>query len=139
MCKYGAIQIIENNKNEFNNAYLQIAIKEGIDNTSAQLRNSYQKATMDSKTESKWVNVLHACANCKTDTFNCFRNTDIVGVYNKLTGKSARGGNIIYNLNQLCLKERGEILQKMGKGVNTKYRFINPMMRAFVKLKINSN
>jgi Cdc6-like AAA superfamily ATPase len=139
LCKYGALHIIENNKNEYNSAYLQIAIKEGIDNTSAQLRNSYQKATMDSKTDSKWVNVLHACANCKTDTFNCFRTTDILAVYNKLTGKSARGGNLIYNLNQLCTKERGDILQKMGKGINTKYRFINPMMRAFVKLKINSN
>jgi len=36
----------------------------------------------------------------------------------------------------LCSDERGLILKKIGKGLNSRYRFTNPMMRAFVKLKI---
>jgi Cdc6-like AAA superfamily ATPase len=139
LCKYGAKEIIMNEKNEFSEAYLKIAIKNGIDNTSEQLRSSYQKATLDSKIDSKWTKVLNACANSKSDKFNCFSTSDILSEYNKLSSKSVKGVNITYNLNQLCGKERGEILCKIGSGVNTKYRFINPMMRAFVKLKINSN
>ena len=139
LCKYGAKEIIENEKNEFSDAYLKIAIKNGIDNTSEQLRSSYQKATLDSRADSKWVKVLHACANSKSDKFNCFSTGDVLEEYNKINKTSIKGSNISYNLKQLCTKDRGEILKKMGSGVNTKYRFINPMMRAFVKLKINSN
>lgn len=139
LCKYGSKQIIINEKNEFSNAYLQIAIKNGIDNTSEQLRSSYQKAIVDSKPDSKWKKVLYACANGKNDIFNCFSTSDVLAEYNKLVKKPVKGNNISYNLKQLCTKERGDILLKMGTGVNTRYRFINPMMRAFVKLKINSN
>jgi hypothetical protein len=139
LCKYGAKEIIKNDKRDFNNAYLQIAIKNGIDNTSEQLRSSYQKATLDSKLDSKWVNVLHACANSESDAFNCFSTSNVLAAYNKITSKNVKGSNLTYNLNHLCEKDRGEILTKMGNGVNTKFRFINPMMRAFVKLKINCN
>lgn len=139
LCKYGAKEIIENGKTEFNNAYLQIAIKNGIDNTSGHLRSSYQKAIVDSNNKSKWEDVVNSCANGNTDTFNCFSTKDVLDEYNKLTGKKVKNGNITYNLNKLCEKERGEILLKSGKGVNTRYRFINPMMRAFVKLKANVN
>lgn len=138
LCKYGAKEIIDNNKYEFSDAYLKIAIKKGIDNTSEQLRSSYQKATLDSKGNSKWINVLHACANSKSDEYNCFSTNNVLDQYNKITNKNVKGTNITYNLNQLCKKERGEILIKKGGGKNLKFRFINPMMRAFVKLKINS-
>jgi Cdc6-like AAA superfamily ATPase len=139
LCKYGAKELILNNKSDFNATYLKIAIKTGIDNTSEQLRTSYQKATIDAKENSKWVQVLHACANSETDQFNCFTIGNVLKQYNYMRTKKVIGSNIIYNLNQLCTKERGEVLKKTGKGVNTRFRFINPMMRAFVKLKINSN
>lgn len=139
LCKYGAKEIIENGKKEFNNAYLQIAIKNGIDNTSGHLRSSYQKAIVDSNNKSKWEDIVYSCANANTDMFNCFSTKDVLNEYNKAIDKKAKNGNITYNLNKLCDKERGEILSKLGKGVNTRYRFINPMMRAFVKLKANIN
>jgi hypothetical protein len=138
LCKHGSKQLITNGKTEFNDAYLQIAIKNGIDDTSEQLRSSYQKAIVDSKIDSKWKKVLYSCANGKSDAFNCFSTNDVLVEYNKLSKNSVKCSNIRYNLNQLCTKERGDILLKMGTGVNTRYRFINPMMRAFVKLKINS-
>jgi len=137
LCKYGAKEIIKNSKKDFNSAYLNIAIKNGIDNTSGHLRSSYQKAIVGSSTNSKWENIVNSCANGQTDSFNCFSTKDVLDEYNKITGKSVKNGNITYNLNKLCDKERGEILKKSGKGVNTRYRFINPMMRAFVKLKAN--
>lgn len=138
LCKHGAKQMIINGKTEFNEAYLQIAIKNGIEDTSELLRSSYQRAIVDSNTDSKWIKVLYACANGKSDSFNCFSTNDVLDEYNKSCKNPIKCSNIRYNLNQLCTKERGEILLKMGTGVNTRYRFINPMMRAFVKLKINS-
>lgn len=138
LCKYGAREIIENDKNLFNAAYLRIAISKGIENTNEQLRFSYQKAIMDVKENSKWLKILNACALSKTDQFSCFTIGNVIEFYSKFINKKAKGGDIVYNLNQFCTKDRGEILKKMGRGVNTKFRFINPLMRAFIKLKMNS-
>lgn len=139
LCKYGAKELIDNDKTDFNSAYLKIAIKIGIENTNEQLRSAYQKAVNDPNENSKWKAVLHACATSESDQFNCFKIGNVLKQYNALTGKHVINNNIIYNLNQLCTKERGEVLKKSGKGINTKFRFMNPMMRAFVKLKISSN
>lgn len=139
LCKYGAKELIENNKSDFNKAYLDIAIKKGIENTNEQLKSSYRNAAITSSTSYKWINILYACALSKLDNYNCFEKTDILKNYNKLTGKKVKGDSISYNLKQLCTIERGEILKKIGKGLNSRYRFSNPMMRAFIKLKIKSN
>jgi len=139
LCKYGAKELIENDRTDFSSAYLKIAIKTGIENTNEQLRLAYQKAINDPKEDSKWKAVLHACATSDTDQFNCFKIGEVLKQYNLISGKKVISNNIIYNLNQLCTKDRGEILKKSGKGINTKFRFLNPMMRAFVKLKINCN
>lgn len=138
LCKYGAKEIIENEKTEFNSAYLKIAIKIGIENTSEQLRTSYQKAVVDVKEKSKWREVLHACADSEIDQYDCFTVNNVLKLYNKSRFLKVLGNNIIYNLNQLCTSERGEVIKKTGKGINTRFRFVNPMMKAYVKLKINS-
>jgi hypothetical protein len=139
LCKYGAKELINNEKSEYNQAYLQIAIKNGIENSNEQIRSSYQKAIIDSNGKSKWKDVLNSCATCNSDQFDCFSVTQVLEKYNSMTGKKVIGGNISYNLIHLCTSERGEVLKKIGKGINTRYRFINPMMKAFIKLKINSN
>src|SRR5690606_8272481 len=46
LCKYGAKEIIENEKRIFSDPYLSIAISLGIENTSEQLRISYRKAIL---------------------------------------------------------------------------------------------
>lgn len=138
LCKYGAKEIIDNDKKHFSTAYLNIAIRQGIENTSEQLRISYRKAILTSNSSSKWRDLLFACAVVKIDEFNAFTISDVVKVYNQITGKDVNNGSIIYNLNQLVTENRGEILVKLGKGMSTRYMFMNPMMRAFVKLKINA-
>lgn len=139
LCKYGAKEIIANNKIDFSKAYLDIAIKKGIENTNEQLKSSYRNAAITSSTSFKWINVLHACAASPLDNYNCFEKSEILKNYNKITGKKVKGDSISYNLKQLCTIERGNVIKKIGKGLNSRYRFTNPMMRAFIKLKIKSN
>jgi len=139
ICKYGAKEIIENNKGEFSKSYLNIAIKKGIENTNEQLKSSYRQAAISSATSSKWQSILYACALSPLDNYNCISKADILDNYNLLTKKSVKGNSISYNLKQLCESERGNVLNKIGKGINSRYRFSNPMMRAFIKLKIKSN
>lgn len=136
LCKYGAKEIVENNKFEFSQVYLNIAIKKGIENTNEQLKSSFRKAVVGTQ---KWQDVLFACAQSPIDNYNCINKIDIIKHYNIISSGNALGSSISYNLKQLCSEDRGNILSKIGTGINTRYRFTNPMMRAFVKLKINSN
>lgn len=138
LCKFGAKEIIENEKTNFSPAYLNIAIRQGIENTSEQLRISYRRAILTSNSSSKWRDLLFACAVVKIDEFNAFTISEVVKIYNDTTGKDVKNGSITYNLNQLVTENRGEVLTKLGKGMSTRYMFKNPMMRAFVKLKINA-
>lgn len=139
LCKYGCKELIENDKSNFNDSYLKIAISKGIDNTSEQLRISYRKAILSSNSSEKWKYILFACANCTLDEFNSFSISEIVQHYNKLTRLNLKNNNLNYNVNQLVLDDRGEILTKLGKGMSTRYTFKNPMMRAFIKLKMHSD
>lgn len=139
LCRYGCRDIIKNDDVEYTEDYLGIAINDGIDNTNEQLISSYRKATSGSS-NSKWQNVLSACANSPIDEFNCFSIPDIMGEYKKIVGSfDLKSGTIAYNLKQICQDDRGSILEKIDKGPSTRYRFSNPMMRAFIKLKIDSD
>lgn len=138
LCELGCKEVIENEKLNFSEAYLLIAIKSGIEITSEQSRLSYRKAVLSSNDSSKWKDLLYACANCDLDEFNAFTITEVVKQYNKITNSSLINSSINYNLNKLLTEDRGEILYKLGKGMSTRYMFKNPMMRAFVKLKIHA-
>lgn len=138
LCELGCRELINNEKVNFSEAYLIIAIKSGIEITAEQSRLSYRNAVMSSNDSLKWKNLLFACANCKLDEFNAFSISDVVREYNKITNGSFVNSSINYNLNKLLTEDRGEILCKLGKGMSTRYMFKNPMMRAFVKLKIHA-
>jgi energy-coupling factor transporter ATP-binding protein EcfA2 len=137
LCKYGAREVLVNDGTEFGEEHLQIAINKGVENTNEQLISSYRKAVVGSSNTIKWQNVLFACAQSPVDEFNCFSISDIIEQYNLITNLSIKAGSIAYNLKQLCQDERGAVLDKIDKGLNTRYRFANPMMKAFIKLKIS--
>ena len=139
LSELGCKEVIENEKLNFSDPYLLIAIKSGIEITSEQLRLSYRKAILTSNSSSKWKDLLYACANCDLDEFNAFTITEVVKHYNKITNGNSVNSSINYNLNKLLTEDRGEILAKLGKGMSTRYMFKNPMMRAFVKLKIHAD
>ena len=138
LCKYGCLELIENEKNIFSEPYLSIAINKGIDNTSEQLRIAFREAVLSSSSSNKWKNILYACANCELDEFNSFTITDIVNEYNSVSKKGFKNSDLRYYINEFTQGSRAEILTKLGKGHSTRYTFKNPMMRAFVKLKMNA-
>lgn len=138
LCKYACEEVIAAERNKITENDLKYAIEQGIDNTNEQLKAAYRKATIGLSTTNKWKDVLFACAEANIDEYNCFSIPDILLAYKNRTGKDVKGGSISYNLNQLCLKERGDILEKLDTGLNTRYRFVNPMMMAYIKLMIST-
>jgi MoxR-like ATPase len=135
--KYACEEVVKEDRLEITPNDLTIAINKGIDNTNEQLKSAYRKAIIGLSTTNKWKDVVFSCAESKIDEFNCFSISDILLAYKARTGKDVKGGSISYNLNQWCQRERGDILEKLDTGLNTRYRFVNPMMMAYIKLMIS--
>lgn len=137
LCKYAATQAILSDSTEINVEHFTSAVKESIENANQSLRNDYQSATITSKGSTQFDNVLFACALSRIDEYNCFSAKEMTVEYNKLTNKSVKSNSLRYHLDTLCTPEKGSILEKIGLTQNVKYKFRNPMMKAFVRLKIH--
>jgi GTPase SAR1 family protein len=138
LCKYGAQNVIYEERNTFEIEDLKKAIDKGIENTSEQLKSAYRNAITGLSTTDKWKHVLFAAAMVDLDEFNSFSLNNVAEEYFKLTLSTIKNTSLKYNLDQLCETNRGPVLEKVDTGVNSRYRFINPMIRAFIKLKISS-
>ncbi|MFH6981832.1 ATP-binding protein [Marinoscillum luteum] len=137
LCKYGCKAVIEDDKLSFNRSYLKKAIALAIENVQEQIKDAFRKATFSSSAESQWEQVLFACATSKTDEYNCFTIKEITNRFADISGKDKSKVNISYNLGKLCQTERGAILEKISIDGGVKFRFSNPLSKAFVILKMN--
>lgn len=136
LSKFAAKTALQNKSLKVTQDYFDYAINEAIDNANESIKEAYQGAIVTSKKESKFEDVVAACALAKEDNNGNFRTLDVVEAYNKLTGKNIIPQAIIYNLGKLCKEERGEIIEKVGKGKQIKFRFKNPLINAYVKIKL---
>ncbi|WP_223648824.1 ATP-binding protein [Hymenobacter psoromatis] len=139
ICKSAALYAINSESNTVSIEHFTYAVKKCIQTTSQSLRNSYQKSIISSKGPSHFEEVLAACALAELDEYNCFTNS---GALSHFKGKKKKGKSTMtttdlrYYLEGLCKEEKGRILEKIGQGSNIRYQFVNPMMRAFIRLKI---
>jgi hypothetical protein len=135
LCKHSATQAIEEGKSEINNKHFNNAVIKSINNSDYSIRNAYQKATGSVSGKNQFANVLLACAMANTDFENSFGSGEVLKEYNSITGSEHKAESINYNLGMLCKRERAEILTKLGRQKNARYRFRKPLLKAFVKLK----
>lgn len=136
LAKYSAEEAIMSNKVRVDRLCFNKAAIKAIENTNESLRTDFQKATISSKTKTKFEDVIFAASQCNTDEYDCFSATELIVPYDAITGTKSRRENLTYSLNELCEENRGKILEKIGQSKNVKYRFKNPLMKAFVKLKL---
>ncbi|GAW94377.1 ATP-binding protein [Calderihabitans maritimus] len=115
---------------DFDNA-IRISVKE----IHESLRSSYQKATLATK-PNIYKEVLWACALAETDEHGTFQAVDLEEPLSKILGRDVKVNHFTYHLGKFTSEERGEILTTVSVGNRTRYKFKNPLMKAFVKLNM---
>ncbi len=135
LCKYAAIEAIVLNNDTISESHFDKAVQKSIDNSDYSIRNAYQKAISSTSGKNQFADVLLACAMAITDDDNSFGSMEVLEQYNQITGNEHKPESINYNLGMLCKRERAEILTKLGRQKNARYRFRKPLLKAFVKLK----
>jgi hypothetical protein len=136
LTKCAAEGALNSGSTEIQANHFNLAIDSAITDASESIRESYQKAIITTKQQTNFAAVIQACALAKEDEHGTFRATDLEEPLFKLTGHYMRIQSFAYHLSKFCEEERGSVLQAVGSGSNRRFRFSNPLLRAFIRIKL---
>lgn len=139
LCKNAAKAAIQGNEKIIGTEHFDWAVNESIEGSNQSLRRSFNEAVRSGRNKNQFEDVIYACTLLNPEEMKTFSAEDVIEKYNEITGKQTPKESITYNLGMLCRPERGAVLKKVGRGKKFKYRFRNPMMRPFAKLKMHDN
>jgi len=138
LCKFAANMAIESGETAITNQHFDQAVEQSLENSNYSIIQSYTEAIKSSRKKTQFEDVILACTLAETDEMNTFTSEEIVNKFNQITQRDAGKETINYNLGMLCKPERGNILEKTGRQKDARYRFKNPMMKAYIKLKLHN-
>ena len=136
--KLTAKAALEDGVMEAQTKHLDSAIKVSVRRVDESIRIAYQKATITSKSDSKWREVVWACAIAKEDEYASFKLNDVACAMSKVVGRTVKPVSINYHMGKLASSDRGCLLEKLGTGTNVRYRFKNPLLKAYVLIEKES-
>ncbi|MBN7812572.1 ATP-binding protein [Algoriphagus sp. H41] len=139
LCKHAAIHCLQSNKSMIDKDDLDFAIDKALENSAQSIKNAYQIATLSSKSETLFSEVLFALASSEVDQFGFSSKRDILDSLFNLSGKNYTSQRINYYINDLCSESRGKVIEKIGEKNNVRFRFRNPMIKSFILMKMSSN
>lgn len=124
------LQTIQLNLQQFQTYACPTAVDDAIE----IYRDAYSSAVRTSKS-SRYPQILCACAHAKYDDQGVFRATDVVGAVADIFGERVTVQSVVPALGEFCQPNRGPILEKVRLGSRNNYRFRDPMMRPFLRIK----
>ena len=139
LSKYSAKRAIITKSEVINENHFKDAIDGAIENAQESVRSAYQMAVITGRETTKFEFVLWACAMVKEDEHGTFKATDLMEPMFNLTGKRHALQSYSYHLGKLCQEEKGKVLNKIGKAKQYRYRFNNPLLKSYIKLKLYKN
>jgi len=105
------------------------------DNSQATIQKAYQKATISSRKDATFKQLLAACAMSPKDDFGYFSPSDIVTPLGMLLGKGARIEVFAKHLHSFCGDEFGRVLKKTTIRNRPRFRFSNSMMAPYALMR----
>jgi len=112
---------------------VQRAIEQAIDSHS--MLSEYQRATQSPQPGHLFEEVLLACAFAPRNELGYFRAGDVREPLSAITGREMGIPSFQRHLNELSGVNRGGVLEKSGPPRHYIYRFRNPLLQPFVKMR----
>lgn len=108
---------------------LRYALSKAVEKADQRTRQDYYKAINSSRADSKYEEVLIACALADSNELGWFYAGSVRAPYSKIRGKQMEIPNFSTNLANLCSDGRGPALIKSGIPKRYQYRFTNPLLQ----------
>lgn len=136
LCKYAANEATKRNSETIEEKDLKASVEKSIENIQETIKNKYRVAVkvIGNNKTNKFKPVLFACAFAKTDEYGYFTSKDVQHTL-KIVGHEMTIKQYGYHLSQLCKEEKGEILEKLDTSSQYSYKFKNPLVKAYIKIK----
>jgi Cdc6-like AAA superfamily ATPase len=136
LTKYAAKAAILNGEAQISSIHFDKALDEAILNANESIRNLFQKAVITTKGTTTFEDVVYASSIVRLDEHSTFRAKDLESPLNRITNRLIVLQSYIYHLGKLCQEERGKIYIKIGRPKQSRYRFRDPMLKAYALLKL---
>lgn len=120
------------------NHHFDQSVQRSINETHESLRHAYHRATIATR-KNIYKEVLWACSMSPIDEYSTFQARDLEIPLSRLLGKTMKTHQFGGHLNRLSSEERGNILTCLGTQQRHRYKFTNPLMRAYIKLNMHVN
>ena len=108
-----------------------------VDDAIETFRQAFTAATTTT-VPSRYRELLCACAYAKRDLGGWFRTSDVVEAMAARFREVVGSGNIKNSLGKFCDDERGRVLERKKIRSANYYRFADPMMRPFLRIKAHT-
>ncbi len=126
---------LENSSKRIVQPHVTAAARKATTKAQVTIQNSYSKATISSKKNALYKQVLLACALAETDDFGYFAPTDIREPLERILKRTYRVEAFARHLHAFCDPSRGPVLKKADLVNRPRFRFSNPLMQPFVLMK----
>lgn len=110
-----------------------IAVQDAIE----RYREAYAVATSTSQA-SRYPEILCACGYANHDERGVFRASDVVEAMRRVFNQPLTVQAVVPALGAFTSADKGSVLEKVAVGQRSHYRFSDPMMRPFVRVKAQS-
>lgn len=134
--RYSAQTAIFKGRTNITELDFDLAIDEAIQNSQESLRECYRRAVTSNKKQNMFKDVVNACTRVEEDEYGTFGIKDLEEPLSKIRGEKTFSKGYQYHVGRLCTPEKGNILQKIGPKNNSRYKFRNPLFKAYMTLKI---
>jgi Cdc6-like AAA superfamily ATPase len=131
---YAAHSAVGDDRSDIRPADIDLAISQAVQKAQHTIRSSYQKATRSPRPDSRFEEVLLACALAPKDELGYFTASGVRDPMSRIMGKRYEIPAFARHLNEFADFARGPVLQKDGRPRRYFYGFENPLLQPFVIL-----
>lgn len=125
---------IENGTTLLTTGLFDVACNFAVEDAIEKYRDAYAKATATTQT-SRYPAILSACGYAHSDSRGVFRATDVVDAIQEVFNEAVSIQAVVPALGEFLSERRAAILKAVKVGGRQCYRFKDPMMRPFCRLK----
>lgn len=126
---------LDNGSKRITQTHVTEAARQAIGKAQVTIQTAYNQATLSTKKNALYRQVLLACALANTDDFGYFSPIDIRPPLEMILKRQYGVEAFARHLHTFCNLNRGPVLKKADFVNRPRFRFNNPLMQPFVLMK----
>lgn len=135
LCRYAAEDIVLQNNYFLDERELFVGLSQAIANAQESLKSAYYHSTLTNNGDDLYKRILVACAHVThEDEYGAFQISDIQESFQRKHQQQISIDKLRSRIPYLCESKRNSVLKRLGVKRNYRYKFRNPLFKAYVLL-----